>query len=160
MKLDERIKKGKKPLTPLDIEKAKEFIGELCLFSNYASYFENLDLIDPRVDFYKLKNINEKNENDSPFYGIGMFLMHGNFRYCLPAKWVKTNELKYRISSVEQCMTDLDTKEQEKSDSDDSENTKGWCLIDPSDYAKIKKFCKGNISEREVLNLEVFLNDD
>ena len=27
MKLDKRIKRGKKPLTPLDTEKAYEFIG-------------------------------------------------------------------------------------------------------------------------------------
>ena len=52
MKLDKRIKRGKKPLTPLDTEKAYEFIGKLCLFANYASYFENFDLVDPRADFY------------------------------------------------------------------------------------------------------------
>ena len=60
MKLDKRIKRGKKPLTPLDIEKAYEFIGKLCLFSNYASYFENFDLVDPRANFYQLRGINEK----------------------------------------------------------------------------------------------------
>lgn len=107
MILDQRIKNGKKPLTPLDIEKAKEFIGELCLFSNYASYFENLDQIDPRIDFYELRSINEKNENDCPFYGMGMFMVHGRFRYCLPAKWIKTKELKYRINSLEQCLNDM-----------------------------------------------------
>jgi hypothetical protein len=107
MKLDPRIKKGKKPLTPLDTEKAKEFIGELCLFANYASYFENLDLIDPRVDFYEFRYIDEKDENDSPFYGMGMFLMHGRFRYCLSAKWIKVKELKYRINDIEQCINDL-----------------------------------------------------
>ena len=93
MKLDSRIKRGKKPLTPLDIENAKEFIGELCLFANYASYFENLDKIDPRTDFYEFRYIDEKDENDCPFYGMGMFLIHGRFRYCLPAKWIKTKEL-------------------------------------------------------------------
>lgn len=111
MNLDSRIKKGKKPLTPLDIEKAKEFVGELCLFANYASYFENLDLIDPRIDFYKFRSINEKTDNDRPFYGSGMFPLCGNFRYCLPAKWIKTNELKYRINSLEQCIADLGIKE-------------------------------------------------
>lgn len=111
MKLDPRIKRGKKPLTPLDIEKAKEFIGEACLFSNYASYFENLDLVDPRIDFYQLRSINEKNENDEPFYGMGIFLIHGRFRYCLPAKWIKTKELKYNINSIEQCLNDLTKNE-------------------------------------------------
>lgn len=107
MKLDKRIKRGKKPLTPLDTEKAYEFIGKLCLFANYASYFENFDLVDPRADFYQLCSINEKDENDSPFRGIGLFSMHGNFRYCLPAEWIKIKELKYRVNSTEQCLNDL-----------------------------------------------------
>ncbi len=100
MNLDKRIKKGKKPLTPLDVEKAGAFIGKLCLFANHASYFENLDLVDPRVDFFQLRTIDEKDENDSPFRGIGMFLMGGNFRYCLPAEWIKIKELKYRVDSA------------------------------------------------------------
>lgn len=110
MKLDPRIKRGKKPLTPLDIEKAHEFIGKLCLFANYASYFENFDLVDPRVNFYQLCSINKKDENDSPFRGIGMFSMPGNFRYCLPAEWIKIKELKYRVNSTEQCLNDLTKK--------------------------------------------------
>ena len=113
MELDSRIKKSKKPLTPLDIEKAKEFIGKLCLFSNYASYFENLDLVDPRIDFYELRSINEKDEKDCPFYGMGMFLIHGNFRYCLPADWIKIKELEYRVDSTEQCLNDLMEKKNE-----------------------------------------------
>lgn len=108
MKLDPRIKRGKKPLTPLDTEKAYEFIGKLCLFANHASYFENLDIVDPRIDFYQLRAIDEKDENDSPFRGIGMFLMNGNFRYCLPAEWIKTKELKHRVDSDEQCITETD----------------------------------------------------
>ena len=116
MKLDSRIKRGKKPLTPLDLEKAKEFIGKPCLFSNYASYFENLDLIDPRIDFYGLRVINEKNENDCPFYGLGMFHIHGNFRYCLPADWIKIKELKYRVNSLEQCFNDLTESKENKNE--------------------------------------------
>lgn len=101
MKLDSRIKRGKKPLTPLDIEKVKEFIGEACLLSNNASFFENLDKVDPRINFYQLRSINEKDENDCPFYGYGIFPVRGRFRYCLPAKFIKTKELKYRIISDE-----------------------------------------------------------
>ena len=106
MKLDKRIKRGKKPLTPLDLEKAYEFIGKVCLFSNYASYFENLDLVDPRIDFYQLRAINEKDEKDCPFSGMGFFI-NSNFRYCLPAEWIKIKELKYRVNSTEQCLNDL-----------------------------------------------------
>lgn len=39
MILDSRIKDGKRPLTCIDIEQAREFEGKLCLFSNaYANY--------------------------------------------------------------------------------------------------------------------------
>lgn len=102
MKLDSRIKRGKKPLTPLDTEKAYEFVGELCLFSNHASYFENLDKVDKRIDFYQLRAINEKDENDCPFKGMGIFFMHGNFRYCLPLKWIKVKELKGHLTEFEE----------------------------------------------------------
>lgn len=113
MLLDSRIKKGKKPFTPLDTEKAREFIGESCLFSNYASLFENLDKIDPRIDFYQLRAINEKDENDCPFKGMGIFFMHGNFRYCLPVKWIKTKGLIYRITSDESFKDIMEFEDQE-----------------------------------------------
>lgn len=39
MILDSRIKEGKRPLTCLDVEQAREFVGKLCLFSDaYANY--------------------------------------------------------------------------------------------------------------------------
>ena len=114
MRLDSRIKRGKRPLTPLDIEEAKQFIGELCLFSNYASFFENLDKVDPRCDFYQFRLIRSEPEEDKVFHGVGMFLMHGDFRYCLPAKWIKTDELKYNIKNAEQAFKDLFTWEDEE----------------------------------------------
>lgn len=113
MKLDSRIKRGKKPFTPLDIDKAREFIGEACLFSNCASFFENLDKVDPRIDFYQLRSINEKDENDCPFKGVGMFPMYGDYRYCLPAKFVKIKELKYRITSDESFKDIMEFEDQE-----------------------------------------------
>ena len=122
MKLDKRIKRGKKPLTPLDIEKAYGFIGKLCLFSNYASCFENFDLVDPRIDFYQLSSINEKDENDCPFHGIGIFTMH-DFRYCLPADWIKIKELKYRVNSLEQCFNDLTESKENKNEQRFCKNT-------------------------------------
>lgn len=115
MDLDKRIKRGKKPLTPLDTEKAYEFIGKLCLFANYASYFENFDLVDPRADFYQLRAINEKDEKDCPFCGMGFFI-NGNFRYCLPAEWIKLKELKYRVNSTEQCLNDLTESKENKNE--------------------------------------------
>lgn len=39
MELDSRIKEGKRPLTCIDVEQAREFEGKLCLFSDaYANY--------------------------------------------------------------------------------------------------------------------------
>ena len=42
MKLDSRIYEGKKPLTPLDDEKAKQFIGEKGYFANALQPFTDL----------------------------------------------------------------------------------------------------------------------
>lgn len=42
MKLDKSIKKGKKPLTGLDLEEATEFIGQQGYFADYVEHFENL----------------------------------------------------------------------------------------------------------------------
>lgn len=40
MELDARIVEGKKPLTCLDAEQAKLFIGKECYFSDFASKYK------------------------------------------------------------------------------------------------------------------------
>lgn len=42
MILDSRIKEGKRPLTCLDVEQAREFEGKQCLFSDLYSNYKNI----------------------------------------------------------------------------------------------------------------------
>lgn len=43
IELDKRIIEGKKPLTCLDTEQAKQFIGKQCYFADNIEDFSNLD---------------------------------------------------------------------------------------------------------------------
>lgn len=135
MKLDPRIIEGKRPLTAFDTEEAKQFIDKEGYFANSIDEFCNLkDVVDG-----KLFDVDDS--TNTPFDCTDELSDNYYYSFFLPKEWIKVNELKCRISSVEQCMADLDIKGTEKSDSDNSESTKGWCLIDPSDYAKIRRFC-------------------
>lgn len=90
MILDSRIKEGKRPLTCLDVEQAREFEGKLCLFSDaYANY----------------KNIQEYTKHHPKCTGILNFeraepLVNGDFVFrnanegvcyslVLPMEWIK-----------------------------------------------------------------------
>lgn len=42
MELDSRIKEGKRPLTCLDVEQAREFVGKVCLFSDTYVNYKNI----------------------------------------------------------------------------------------------------------------------
>ena len=94
MELDKRIKEGKRPLTCIDIEQSKEFVGKLCLFSddyrNYKDiqeYSENPQYIGTLApqDNVNLQEYPFKNENDG-----------GSYRLVLPLDWVKEPEKKWR----------------------------------------------------------------
>ena len=99
MILDSRIKEGKRPLTCLDVEQAREFEGKLCLFSSsfanykniceYARYQQYTGTLSVK-DKDKFKYIADeespyRNENDGYFYEL-----------VLPLEWVKKPEKKYR----------------------------------------------------------------
>lgn len=43
MELDSRIKEGKRPLTCIDIEQAREFVGKECIFSDRYEKFKDLN---------------------------------------------------------------------------------------------------------------------
>lgn len=94
MELDSRIIEGRRPLTCIDIEQSKEFVGKLCLFSddyrNYKDiqeYSENpqhIGILTPQ-DNFNLQEYPFKNENDG-----------GSYRLVLPLDWVKEPEKKLR----------------------------------------------------------------
>lgn len=83
MKLDPRIKKGKKPLTPLDIEKAKEFIGKECYFTNDLREYEDLTTVTAKI-LGRVGNsffFAEKEKNR-------LYVYVQLYTYCLPCDWV------------------------------------------------------------------------
>ena len=95
MKLDSRIKEGKRPLNCFNTEQAKQFIGKKCYFSDEARDFMNLDKADGDTLFYvaELQNIWTAEEY--------CFADNSNaYRFILPCEWVeeekKEPEKKYR----------------------------------------------------------------
>lgn len=100
MELDKRIIEGKRPLTCLDIEQAKEFVGKLCLFSDgYRNYKDIQEYSecpqytgiltirsDEQADLFSDKQEYPfRNENDGYCYSL-----------VLPLEWIKESEKKYR----------------------------------------------------------------
>ena len=115
MELDKRIKEGKRPLTCLDVEQAREFEGKLCLFSSsfvnyknireYAKYPQYTGTLSVK-DKDKFKYITDeespyRNENDGYFYEL-----------VLPLEWVKEPEKKYRPFSLEEFLKIFDIGDQ------------------------------------------------
>lgn len=93
MKLDSRIKDGKKPLDCFDTEIAKQFIGKKGLFGVHKSQFMNLDTCPKCVN-----EILNKIDN----YDECSFVTSGNYAYMyfLPEEWVKEPKKKYRPYTV------------------------------------------------------------
>lgn len=98
MKLDSRILEGKRPLTCLDIEQAKEFEGKQCLFSDsyvnykntkeYAKYPQYTGILHIGEDKQILRSKEDyifRNLTDGYLYSL-----------CLPLDWIKEHEKKYR----------------------------------------------------------------
>lgn len=89
MILDSMIKKGKRPLTCLDVEQAREFVGMECIFSDYYDNYQN-------IRKYDIENHNEYTGILSIDEGKGcgdyVFKNAKNksrYRLILPREWVK-----------------------------------------------------------------------
>lgn len=109
MKLDSRIIEGKRPLTCIDIEQAREFEGKPCLFSdNFRNYKDIKELsqnpqfigeltIRADLDNYEYPFINQ--QYDGTCYGL-----------VLPLEWVKPEEPKktYRAFSFNEFTSEYD----------------------------------------------------
>ena len=89
MNIDDRILDRKYILDCFSAEKAKEYIGENCYMTDDLPLFEDLDFI----LVYKLDAI----DNNS-FYNE----TEGSFEYCLPVRFVKPAEKKYRPYTIEE----------------------------------------------------------
>ena len=98
MELDKRIIKGKRPLTALDTDVAKEFIGKQCYFTSKFENFENLS----KVPHATLHNIDDSHV---PFqcYGDDGILCYDCF--ILPCEWVEEKkEPKYRPYTMKEFL--------------------------------------------------------
>lgn len=91
MKLDSRIKEGKKPLDCYDSSIAEKFIGKKGYFSNSLSWYSVL-----KSTWNGTLNEIESQQEECFFDGES----DGYFQYFLPAEWVKEPEKKYRLFSL------------------------------------------------------------
>lgn len=87
MILDSRIKEGKRPLTCIDVEQAREFVGKECIFSDFF-----LNYVD--IEKFNIDNDNEHtgilsiDDNSSDY----IFINDRNtsrYRFILPCEWVQ-----------------------------------------------------------------------
>lgn len=88
MKLDPRIKDGKKPLTPFDTEEAKAFIGKECYFTNDLREYEDLTTAKAKI-LGRVGNsffFAEKGRNR-------LYVYCQLYAYCLPCDWVVENRI-------------------------------------------------------------------
>lgn len=103
MELDKRIKIGKRPLTCLDVEQAKEFEGKLCLFSDaYANYKNIQEYTKHHPKRTGILNF----ERAEPLVNGDLVFRNANEGVCyslvLPCEWVESEEPKeiYRAFSL------------------------------------------------------------
>ena len=83
MKLDPRIIKGKKPLSCIDTDEAKQFIGKQGYFAGDLSIFKNLDYFDK----WTLQEI-----KDDPCRCFKDGCLGEWWYYFLPEEWVREKE--------------------------------------------------------------------
>lgn len=105
MELDKRILSGKRPLTCLDAEQAKQFIGKECYFSDYASKYKNLKDIEKANNGNNCKGVLTYVDVGGQELAFFYSNRKSNFRYCLPCEWVeeeKKQEPKYRPYTMEE----------------------------------------------------------
>lgn len=87
MILDSRIKEGKRPLTCLDVEQAREFVGKECIFSDF--FFNYLD-----IEKFNIDNDNEHTGILSIDDNLSDYIFKNDrnkscYRFILPCEWVK-----------------------------------------------------------------------
>lgn len=100
MKLDKRIIEGKKPLTALDTDEAKQFIGKEGYFAGDLSVYQKLD-------YFQTWTLQEIKNNISRCFKDNVLNEHWN--YFLPKEWVKEKE-----PEPEWKPYDLDTLREDK----------------------------------------------
>lgn len=102
MEFDKRILAGKKPLTCLDAEQAKLFIGKECYFSDFASKYEKIEDIEKAINHVNYSKDVLTYVNAGGQECAFTDSKRNNFRYCLPVEWTeeKQVELKWRAYTI------------------------------------------------------------
>lgn len=106
MILDSRIKEGKRPLTCLDVEQAREFVGKECIFSDFFINYVDIEKfnIDNDNEHTGILSIADDSSCDYIFINARN---KSRYRFILPLEWVK------QPTTTEYVPYTLDTWEQE-----------------------------------------------
>ena len=96
MELDKRIKEGKRPLTCLDVEQAREFEGKQCLFSDSYVNYKNIREYAKYPQYTGVLHIGEdkqilRSKEDYVFRNLTDGYLYS---LVLPLEWVKPEEPK------------------------------------------------------------------
>lgn len=99
--LDKKIKPGKRPLTCLDVDQAREFEGKKCFMASGLSYFCDLSIFEDIRPFNfsvgKLMVIDDLTDN--VFYNADTKL---SYRHVLPCEWVEQkSEINFEPYDIE-----------------------------------------------------------
>lgn len=107
MELDERIIEGKHPLTCLDVEQAKEFVGKECIFSDNYENFKHIDEYTSFNSYYTaILALEDKAHNGDYVFKNAKNAIR--YRLILPCEWVKEPEKTYRpYKNVQELFEDI-----------------------------------------------------
>jgi len=111
MKLDKKILPGRKPLTCLDVEQAREFVGKECIFSDiYANFKDINQYLFVDSDYAAILSIDERAScGDYVFKNS-----KNNLRYSLilPWEWVEqpiTPEPEYKPYTLKEFLEAMES---------------------------------------------------
>lgn len=106
MKLDKRVKEGKRPLTCFDLEESSGFLEKTGYFSNELDYFSDLSNANNCCSEFwrgKLLRIQENKRCVFKYLSIDGS-REGSYRFFLPEDWVLPAEKKYRPYSLNEFL--------------------------------------------------------
>lgn len=106
MILDSRIKEGKRPLTCIDVEQAREFEGKQCLFSDSYNNFVDIGKYAKNTQYIANLSI-EENPKHEEYVFINNYDGY-RYRLALPLEWIdqkpgnKIDFVKYTLDTWQQ----------------------------------------------------------
>lgn len=89
MKLDSMIKEGKRPLTCIDVEQAREFVGKECIFSDYYDNYQDIRKYDIESHNKYTGILSMDDEKEWGDYVFKNTKNESRYRLILPREWVE-----------------------------------------------------------------------